>query len=400
MRSNQIQTTKRPITTTTTTKTTTTTTKTEATTEPSTVGSVVFDDEIVVPTSTFSPESVFRPKVSSFTQNNKRQNLTKLSPPTADTISINLQTRQRINRKFTLPETITTPIPTTPTTTISPTTQFLEVKDTTESTTFTTPETTTRRKPIVRQTISANSRPNVRRKSILNSNTTSKITTTTSRPTTQRPTTITTIPTTLTTQKFITTTESDFVLIPLENSTQTEFDRNSLRLVKAKNKTSSNSTITKPRPPGTPQIPGNFGFLPSGEAFNLPQNVPGNAGTDYPTYDKIPVTNFDCREQLYPGFYSDMEAGCQVYHSCNGRSRPSKHTFLCPNGTIFSQEYLICDWWYNVKCEDSPIYYPLNKEAFSSDIISETNSTKPKNKKRIKPKTITNQQVVRTTDLP
>src|SRR5699024_3629432 len=46
----------------------------------------------------------------------------------------------------------------------------------------------------------------------------------------------------------------------------------------------------------------------------------------------------------------------------NGR----EHSFLCPNGTIFSQEYLICDWWYNVKCEESPRFYPLNRDVFTS----------------------------------
>jgi hypothetical protein len=97
----------------------------------------------------------------------------------------------------------------------------------------------------------------------------------------------------------------------------------------------------------------------------LPQNVPGRAGSDYPVYAKVPFTNFECRNVEYPGFYADMEAGCQVYHSCHA-GRGGQHSFLCPNGTIFSQEYLICDWYYNVNCDSSPKYYGLNKEAFSS----------------------------------
>ena len=28
----------------------------------------------------------------------------------------------------------------------------------------------------------------------------------------------------------------------------------------------------------------------------------------------------------------------------------TKYSFLCPNGTIFNQEYFICDWWFNVDC--------------------------------------------------
>ena len=29
----------------------------------------------------------------------------------------------------------------------------------------------------------------------------------------------------------------------------------------------------------------------------------------------------------------------------------AKYSFLCPNGTIFNQEYFICDWWFNVNCD-------------------------------------------------
>merc|ERR1712037_561791 len=31
----------------------------------------------------------------------------------------------------------------------------------------------------------------------------------------------------------------------------------------------------------------------------------------------------------------------------------AKYSFLCPNGTIFNQEYFICDWWFNVDCAES-----------------------------------------------
>ncbi|RWS23480.1 hypothetical protein B4U80_03760, partial [Leptotrombidium deliense] len=111
--------------------------------------------------------------------------------------------------------------------------------------------------------------------------------------------------------------------------------------------------------------------------YSLP-NVRGVAGVDFPVYAKIPETNFVCRDMEFPGFYADMETGCQVYHSCHHR-RGLVHSFMCPNGTIFSQEYLICDWWYNVKCGNSDQYYGINKEAFSSERNinpkSKTNST-------------------------
>ena len=28
----------------------------------------------------------------------------------------------------------------------------------------------------------------------------------------------------------------------------------------------------------------------------------------------------------------------------------SRYSFLCPNGTLFQQQYFICDWWFNVDC--------------------------------------------------
>ncbi|CAL1298196.1 unnamed protein product, partial [Larinioides sclopetarius] len=89
--------------------------------------------------------------------------------------------------------------------------------------------------------------------------------------------------------------------------------------------------------------------------------VPGDPGTDYPNYYEIPLTNFDCKEFRVPGFYADVEAGCQVFHNCD--TELQKHSFLCPNGTVFRQELFICDWWYNVRCEDSPDHFPPNDDV-------------------------------------
>ena len=24
--------------------------------------------------------------------------------------------------------------------------------------------------------------------------------------------------------------------------------------------------------------------------------------------------------------------------------------FICPNGTVFNQQYFVCDWWFRVDC--------------------------------------------------
>ena len=47
---------------------------------------------------------------------------------------------------------------------------------------------------------------------------------------------------------------------------------------------------------------------------------------------------------FYKGYYADPESGCQSFHVCGLDGGPPNYSFLCPNGTIFNQYYLICDW--------------------------------------------------------
>lgn len=61
----------------------------------------------------------------------------------------------------------------------------------------------------------------------------------------------------------------------------------------------------------------------------------GKPGVDYPNYSEIPETSFSCKEQRYKGFFGDPETNCQVWHYCDLNG--GKASFLCPNGTIFSQ---------------------------------------------------------------
>lgn len=52
----------------------------------------------------------------------------------------------------------------------------------------------------------------------------------------------------------------------------------------------------------------------------------------------------------------------KVFHICEeGR----KISFLCPNGTIFQQSELTCDWWFKVNCAGSPIHYLESSELLS-----------------------------------
>ncbi|XP_015175769.1 PREDICTED: uncharacterized protein LOC107066044 isoform X2 [Polistes dominula] len=88
----------------------------------------------------------------------------------------------------------------------------------------------------------------------------------------------------------------------------------------------------------------------------------GKPNVDYPTYSVIPETEFSCKKQRYKGFFGDPSTGCQVWHYCDLNG--GKSSFLCPNGTIFSQVALTCDWWFNVKCESTTQLYVLNERLY------------------------------------
>ena len=96
----------------------------------------------------------------------------------------------------------------------------------------------------------------------------------------------------------------------------------------------------------------------------LAEAIPGEAGLDYPILAEVPETSFSCSGQVEGGFYADPEAECQAFHICGGGGggQLSKYSFLCPNGTIFSQQYFICDWWFNVDCSQAESLYSLNEE--------------------------------------
>ena len=64
------------------------------------------------------------------------------------------------------------------------------------------------------------------------------------------------------------------------------------------------------------------------------------------------------------GYYADPEAECQAFHICtaDGAGGLAKYSFLCPNGTLFNQNYFICDWWFNFDCSTAEDLYSLNDE--------------------------------------
>ena len=53
----------------------------------------------------------------------------------------------------------------------------------------------------------------------------------------------------------------------------------------------------------------------------------------------------------------------KVFHVCGRRGE--KYSFLCPNGTIFHQNYLTCDFWYNSDCSQAENSYSVNERIES-----------------------------------
>eukprot|EP00096_Caligus_rogercresseyi_P004218 TRINITY_DN183_c0_g3_i1.p1 TRINITY_DN183_c0_g3~~TRINITY_DN183_c0_g3_i1.p1 ORF type:complete len:269 (+),score=69.33 TRINITY_DN183_c0_g3_i1:59-865(+) len=96
----------------------------------------------------------------------------------------------------------------------------------------------------------------------------------------------------------------------------------------------------------------------------LEKSVPGIPGEDYPIYAEVPESGFECEGQVDGGYYADPEAECQVFHICtaDGAGSLAKYSFLCPNGTIFNQNYFICDWWFNFDCSQAEELYSKNEE--------------------------------------
>ncbi|CAB0009639.1 unnamed protein product [Nesidiocoris tenuis] len=96
----------------------------------------------------------------------------------------------------------------------------------------------------------------------------------------------------------------------------------------------------------------------------------GRPGTDYPVLGIVPYTDFYCDEQEYPGFFADMDTRCQAWHYCDIDGRQA--SFLCPNGTQFSQAFFICDWWFNVRCDLSKDLYKINARLYQRPKVNPT----------------------------
>ena len=96
----------------------------------------------------------------------------------------------------------------------------------------------------------------------------------------------------------------------------------------------------------------------------LAETIPGNPGEDYPIFAFPPDTSFLCSGRVQ-GYYADPEADCQAFHVCANLALDdelTKYSLLCPNGTLFNQQYFVCDCWFNVDCAATEQFYSLNDE--------------------------------------
>merc|ERR1712126_429379 len=104
----------------------------------------------------------------------------------------------------------------------------------------------------------------------------------------------------------------------------------------------------------------------------LANNIPGVPGQDYPIYSSPPDTALTCDGKI-EGYYADPDTECQVFHICANDSSQGKlkYSFLCPNGTLFNQQYFICDWWFNVDCAQAESLYYINDEIAAAAVAAE-----------------------------
>ena len=80
------------------------------------------------------------------------------------------------------------------------------------------------------------------------------------------------------------------------------------------------------------------------------------------------------------GYYSDPALQCQAFHVCVRSSLLdlTKYSFLCPNGSLFDQQYFICDFWFNVDCGQAETLYSLN-DALAAEREANIGAVAPEN---------------------
>lgn len=94
--------------------------------------------------------------------------------------------------------------------------------------------------------------------------------------------------------------------------------------------------------------------------------------------------SFSCQGKMY-GYYADIENDCQIFHVClpvvysDGMEKNFRWSFICPEETVFSQEYFTCvrEEDLNFDCSDSEYFYDLNQNfgAMQNETAAEPNES-------------------------
>lgn len=82
-----------------------------------------------------------------------------------------------------------------------------------------------------------------------------------------------------------------------------------------------------------------YGYIPG---------IPGKPWKDYPLYSHVPLTGFSCKLTKYPGFYADVDAGCQVRVTlCDVNDLPADQFTMSPFPplTVFPGLALLSTGW-------------------------------------------------------
>jgi len=106
--------------------------------------------------------------------------------------------------------------------------------------------------------------------------------------------------------------------------------------------------------------------------------IPGEPGVDYPILAFVGDTSFSCADRVFGGYYADPELQCQGYHVCltpPNAATDRKTSFLCPNGTVFNQQLLTCDWWFNFDCSEAEDFYSVNDLLGSEEPLANDDSS-------------------------
>ncbi|XP_061726904.1 U-scoloptoxin(01)-Cw1a-like [Cydia pomonella] len=90
----------------------------------------------------------------------------------------------------------------------------------------------------------------------------------------------------------------------------------------------------------TCQVPIDFAYY---HDLHLPHSPPLHPKLARETIHTV----FSCHGRAR-GYYADLDTGCQAYHFCWHQRLVA--TDLCANGTLFNEQFQVCDHFYNVRC--------------------------------------------------